>query len=146
MPLYKYVANRVLTLAQNLLLGYKLSEYHTGFRAFSKEVLVTLPLEENDEGFVFDNQMLAQAIYFGYHICEVTCPTRYHRDASSISFGPSVRYGFGVLATSVSLPGDSLAAYRFPNLLCGWTPLRGKLMLASASLALACYRAISRRI
>jgi hypothetical protein len=101
MPLYKYVANRVLTLVQNLLLDYKLSEYHTGFRAFSKEVLETLPLEENNEGFVFDNQMLAQAIYFGYHICEITCPTRYHGSASSISFGPSVHYGFGVLATSI---------------------------------------------
>jgi len=100
MPLYKYVANRMLTLVQNLLLGYKLSEYHTGFRAFSKEVLEALPLEENSEGFVFDNQMLAQAIYFGFDICEVTCPTRYHGAASSISFGPSVRYGFGVLATS----------------------------------------------
>jgi len=101
MPLYKYLANRVLTLVQNLLLGYKLSEYHTGFRAFSREVLETLPLEENGEGFVFDNQMLAQAVYFGFDICEVTCPTRYHADASSISFLPSVRYGFGVLATSV---------------------------------------------
>jgi hypothetical protein len=100
MPLYKYVANRVLTLVENLLLGYKLSEYHTGFRAFSREVLEALPLEENGEGFVFDNQMLAQAIYFGFDVCEVTCPTRYHADASSISFLPSVRYGFGVLATS----------------------------------------------
>jgi glycosyltransferase involved in cell wall biosynthesis len=101
MPLYKYVANRALTFVQNLLLGYKLSEYHTGFRAFSREVLEGLPLEENGEGFVFDNQMLAQAIYFGYEICEVTCPTRYHGTASSISFMPSVRYGLGVLVTSV---------------------------------------------
>ena len=101
MPLYKYMANRVLTLVQNLLLGYKLSEYHTGFRAFSKEALEALPLEENSDDFVFDNQMLAQAIYFGYDICEVTCPTHYHADASSISFGPSVRYGLGVLGTSL---------------------------------------------
>jgi len=101
MPLYKYVANRFLTFVQNLLLGYKLSEYHTGFRAFSREVLESLPLEENGEGFVFDNQMLAQAIYFGYDICEVTCPTRYHGTASSIPFVPSVRYGVGVLATSL---------------------------------------------
>jgi len=101
MPFYKYVANRMLTFFQNLLLGYKLSEYHTGFRAFSREVLERLPLEENGEGFVFDNQMLAQAIYFGYDICEVTCPTRYHTTASSISFGRSVRYGLGVVATSI---------------------------------------------
>lgn len=101
MPLYKYVANRVLTLVQNLLLGYKLSEYHTGFRAFSKEALESLPLEENSDDFVFDNQMLAQAVYFGFDICEVTCPTHYHGTASSISLVPSVRYGLGVLATSV---------------------------------------------
>jgi glycosyltransferase involved in cell wall biosynthesis len=101
MPLYKYVFNRWLTLVENILLGHKLSEYHSGYRAFSREVLELLPLEENDDGFVFDNQMLAQAIYFGREICEVTCPTKYFAEASSIAFWPSVRYGFGVLSTSL---------------------------------------------
>lgn len=100
MPLYKYIANRFLTLAENLALGVKLSEYHTGFRAFSREVLETLPLEENSDDFVFDNEMLAQAVYFGFHIGEISCPTRYFEDASSINFRRSVKYGFGVLATS----------------------------------------------
>jgi glycosyltransferase involved in cell wall biosynthesis len=101
MPRYKYVANRLLTAFQNLLLGYKLSEYHTGYRAFSRRLLLTLPLEENDDDFVFDNQMLAQAIYFGFRIAEVTCPTRYSEDSSSIGFRRGVRYGLGVLATSL---------------------------------------------
>jgi glycosyltransferase involved in cell wall biosynthesis len=101
MPPYKYLFNRVLTLFQNLLLGAKLSEYHTGFRAFSRKVLETLPLSENSDDFVFDNQMLAQAIYFGFAIGEVSCPTRYFPEASSINFPRSVRYGLGVLATSV---------------------------------------------
>jgi glycosyltransferase involved in cell wall biosynthesis len=100
MPLYKYVANRFLTLAENLALGVKLSEYHTGFRAFSRTVLDTLPLDENSDDFVFDNQMLAQAVYFGFRIGEISCPTRYFEDASSINFKRSVKYGFGVLATS----------------------------------------------
>jgi glycosyltransferase involved in cell wall biosynthesis len=100
MPAYKYIANRVLTLFQNLLLGAKLSEYHTGFRAFSRKVLETLPLGENSDDFVFDNQMLAQAIYFGFAIGEVSCPTRYFAEASSINFPRSVKYGLGVLATS----------------------------------------------
>jgi glycosyltransferase involved in cell wall biosynthesis len=101
MPLYKYIANRVLTAFQNLLLGHKLSEYHTGFRAFSREVLSSLPLEENTDDFVFDNQMLAQILYFNYRIGEVSCPTRYFAEASSISFWRSVKYGFGVIATSL---------------------------------------------
>jgi len=101
MPFYKYVANRFLTLFENLLLGYKLAEYHTGYRAFSRELLETLPLEENEDDFVFDNQMLAQAIFFGFDVCEITCPTRYFAEASSISFWPSVRYGFGVLRTAL---------------------------------------------
>jgi glycosyltransferase involved in cell wall biosynthesis len=101
MPLYKYVSNRILTLIQNRLLGYKLSEYHTGFRAFSRRVLETLPLEENGDDFVFDNEMLTQAIYFGYRIAEVTCPTLYGPESSSISFRRSVRYGLGVLETSL---------------------------------------------
>jgi glycosyltransferase involved in cell wall biosynthesis len=101
MPLYKYIANRFLTLVENLALGAKLSEYHTGFRAFSRSVLETLPLEANSDDFVFDNEMLAQALYFGFRIGEISCPTKYFKDASSINFWRSVKYGFGVLSTSV---------------------------------------------
>jgi glycosyltransferase involved in cell wall biosynthesis len=101
MPLWKYVANRFLTLTENLLLGYKLSEYHTGYRAFSRKLLETLPLEENSDDFVFDNQMLAQALWFGFDIGELTCPTRYFAEASSINFRRSVKYGFGVLGTAL---------------------------------------------
>src|SRR4051812_8928630 len=101
MPLYKYVANRFLTAAENVLLGEKLSEYHTGYRAFSRTLLETLPLNENDDDFVFDNQMLVQAVYFGFKIAEVTCPTKYFEEASSINFSRSVKYGFGVLGAAV---------------------------------------------
>jgi glycosyltransferase involved in cell wall biosynthesis len=101
MPRYKYLSNRALTLIQNLLIGQKLSEYHTGFRAFSRRVLETLPLAANSDNFVFDNQMLAQIHYFGFRIGEVSCPTRYRDDSSSIRFAASCRYGVGVLATSV---------------------------------------------
>jgi len=101
MPLWKYVANRSLTLVENMLLGYKLSEYHTGYRAFSRRLLETLPLEENSDDFVFDNQMLAQVLWFGFDIGEVSCPTRYFSEASSINFRRSVKYGFGVLGTAV---------------------------------------------
>ncbi len=101
MPLYKYIANRFLTLFENLLLGHKLSEYHTGYRAFSREVLRKLPLEKNSDDFVFDNQMLAQLIWFGYRIGEVSCPTKYSHDSSSINFRRSAVYGFGVLKTSL---------------------------------------------
>ncbi len=101
MPLYKYVANRLLTLLQNALLGEKLSEYHTGYRAFSRRVLETLPLAANSDDFVFDNQMLAQALFFGFRVGEVSCPTRYLPESSSIDFWRSVRYGLGVLRTSV---------------------------------------------
>jgi glycosyltransferase involved in cell wall biosynthesis len=101
MPRWKYVSNRFLTLIQNLLIGQKLSEYHTGFRAFSRRVLETLPLAANSDDFVFDNQMLAQIHYFGFSIGEVSCPTRYLDDSSSIRFAASCRYGLGVLATSV---------------------------------------------
>ena len=101
MPVYKYVANRFLTLAQNLLMNYKLSEYHTGFRAFSREVLETLPLEENSDDFVFDNEMIAQTVFFDFRIGEISCPTRYFAEASSINFSRSVRYGLGVLNTSL---------------------------------------------
>jgi glycosyltransferase involved in cell wall biosynthesis len=101
MPLYKYIANRFLTAFQNLIAGAKLSEYHTGYRAFSKEVLLNLPLLENSDDFVFDNEMLAQCIFFGYRIGEVSCPTKYFPEASSINFSRSVKYGFGVLATTM---------------------------------------------
>jgi len=101
MPAYKYLFNRLLTLFENLLLGAKLSEYHTGFRAFSRKVLESLPLWENSDDFVFDNEMLAQVIYFGFPLGEVSCPTRYFEEASSINFRRSVKYGLGVLATSV---------------------------------------------
>jgi len=100
MPLYKYIANRFLTFTENILVNYKLAEYHTGFRAFSKRVLATLPLEANSDDFVFDNQMLAQIIYHGFHIGEITCPTKYFPEASSINFARSVTYGLGVLKTA----------------------------------------------
>lgn len=103
MPLYKYVSNRFLTAAENVLIGAKLSEYHTGYRAFSRKVLLTLPLEENDDDFVFDNQMIVQAVAFGFNIAEVTCPTKYFDDASSISFARSVKYGLGVLKAASEL-------------------------------------------
>ena len=102
MPLYKYVSNRLLTAFQNLFLGVKLSEYHTGFRAFSRELLETLPLLENSDDFVFDNQMIAQAVMFGFRIGEISCPTKYFEEASSINFKRSVQYGLGVLATTAS--------------------------------------------
>src|SRR6202167_1713485 len=101
MPLYKYVANRLLTAFENLFLHVKLSEYHTGYRAFSREVLTRLPLRENSDDFVFDNQMLAQCVYFGFHIGEVSCPTKYFEEASSINFRRSVRYGLEVLQTTL---------------------------------------------
>ena len=101
MPLYKYVANRFLTSTENLLIGEKLSEYHTGYRAFSRRVLLTLPLNENDDDFVFDNQMLVQAAYFGFRMAEITCPTLYFDEASSINFRRSVKYGIGVLGTAL---------------------------------------------
>jgi glycosyltransferase involved in cell wall biosynthesis len=101
MPLYKYLANRFLTFTQNLLVGAKLSEYHTGYRAFSREVLESINYEANSDNFVFDNQMLSQILYQGYEIAEVTCPTKYFDEGSSINFSNSVQYGFGVLSTSI---------------------------------------------
>jgi len=102
MPLYKYVANRVLTLIQNLLCGAKLSEYHTGFRAYSRRLLEAIPFERNSEDFVFDNQIIAQALYFGFDIGEITCPTRYFPEASSINLWRSLRYGAGVVLTTAA--------------------------------------------
>jgi len=101
MPMYKYVANRLLTFTQNVLMGQKLAEYHTGYRAFSREILETLPLEENSDDFVFDNEMLGQIAYAGHIIGEVTCPTKYFEEASSINFRRSVIYGLGVLRVSL---------------------------------------------
>lgn len=114
MPLYKYVANRFLTLAENILLGVKLSEYHTGFRAFNRKVLETLPLEKNSDDFVFDNEMLAQSLYFGFKIGEISCPTKYFEDASSINFSRSVKYGLGVLATSLKYVLDKAGVKKYP--------------------------------
>ncbi len=102
MPLYKYIANRLLTLTQNLLVNYKLSEYHTGYRAFSREVLMNINFNANSDDFVFDNEMLSQIIYSGFHIAEVTCPTKYFEEASSINLPRSIRYGLGVLRVSFS--------------------------------------------
>jgi glycosyltransferase involved in cell wall biosynthesis len=101
MPVYKYIANRFLTFFENMLLRSKLSEFHSGYRAFSSEVLAALPLQENSDDFVFDNEMLAQVIYFDYRIGEVSCPTRYFEDASSIGLKKSIKYGFGVIATTL---------------------------------------------
>ena len=101
MPYYKYIANRMLTLVQNLLSGNKLSEYHTGYRAYSSEVLKRIPFEQNSDDFIFDNEVLAQIMFSGYPIAEITCPTKYFPDASSINFTRSVKYGMGVLRVSV---------------------------------------------
>ncbi|MEO8377426.1 MAG: glycosyltransferase family 2 protein [Candidatus Sumerlaeota bacterium] len=100
MPKYKYMSNRFLTLAQNILMGQKLSEYHTGYRAFSRPLLEALALEDYDDDFIFDNQMIAQAMYFGWRVGEISCPTRYFDEASSINFKRSCEYGLGVLGVS----------------------------------------------
>ena len=113
MPRYKYISNRFLTAAQNLLLGYKLSEYHTGFRAFSRRVLKSLPLEADTDDFLFDNEVLAQAIYFKFNIGEISCPTKYFPEASSISFKRSVRYGLGVLWTSLKFRMQKMGLAKF---------------------------------
>jgi glycosyltransferase involved in cell wall biosynthesis len=118
MPAYKYVSNRALTFAENVLLGAKLSEYHTGYRAFSREVLTALPLSANSDDFVFDNQMLAEILWQGFRVGEVSCPTKYFAEASSINFSRSLRYGFGCLGTGAAF---RLAAWglgsnaRFPR-------------------------------
>lgn len=101
MPLYKYVFNRMLTLSQNILIGQKLSEYHTGYRAFSRNVIESINIEANSDDFVFDNQMLSQIFYAGFQIAEVTCPTKYFEEASSINFRRSMQYGLGVLKVSI---------------------------------------------
>jgi uncharacterized radical SAM superfamily protein len=114
MPLHKYIANRALTLIENLALGAKLSEYHTGFRAYSRELLLSLPLDANSEDFVFDNQVLAQCIYLHARIGEVSCPTRYFPEASSINLRRSTVYGLGVLQTAADCTAARLGLYRKP--------------------------------
>jgi glycosyltransferase involved in cell wall biosynthesis len=115
MPLYKYIANRLLTAFQNLFLGVKLSEYHTGFRAFSRDVLQTLPLLENSDDFVFDNQMIAQCVMFGFRIGEISCPTKYFEEASSINLRRSIEYGFGVLKTTASFVAHKIGIAKLPQ-------------------------------
>jgi glycosyltransferase involved in cell wall biosynthesis len=125
MPWWRYVSNRALTAMENILLGSKLSEFHTGYRAFSRELLARLPLDANSDDFVFDNQMLAQTIWEGFHIGEVSCPTRYATEASSISFSRSVKYGFGCLRTGM--------LFR----LCKWNVARSALFPDRASVRVA---------
>ena len=120
MPFYKYVANRLLTAFQNLFLGAKLSEYHTGYRAFSRQVLTELPLLENSDDFVFDNQILAEIIWLGHTIGEVSCPTSYAPDASSINFRRSVRYGFGCLGTAFAFRLAKFGLLRSPRFPISW--------------------------
>jgi len=100
MPIYKYIANRFLTFSQNVLMNQKLSEYHTGYRAYSRQVLMTINFNDNSNDFIFDNQFLAQIFYKGFEIAEITCPTKYFEEASSINFKRSMKYGIGVLITS----------------------------------------------
>lgn len=100
MPMYKYIANRILTFTENVMIDEKLSEYHTGYRAFSRQALLDLPILENSDDFVFDNQMILQAFHFGYRVGEITCPASYTKESSSINFSRSVTYGFGVLGTA----------------------------------------------
>ena len=114
MPLYKYASNRVLTAFENIMLGSKLSEFHTGYRAFSREVLMKLPLYENSDNFVFDNEMLAQIIYFGYRVGEVSCPTKYFKEASSIDLISSFFYGIGVIITSIKYRVHKTGIKKFP--------------------------------
>ncbi len=113
MPLYKYIANRFLTLAQNLLMGQKLSEYHTGYRAFSRQVLEAVDYHANSDDFIFDNEMLAQIFYAGFEIAEITCPTKYFEEASSINFTRSSIYGLGVLRVSIQYALQKLGLGKF---------------------------------
>jgi len=114
MPVYKYIANRLLTAFQNILLGSKLSEFHTGYRAFSRKVLETLPLNENSDDFIFDNEMLAQVIYFDFNVGEISCPTKYFTDSSSINFIRSIKYGIGVIHTSLIYFFSRLNIFKHP--------------------------------
>lgn len=113
MPIYKYIANRLLTLFQNIMMNQKLSEYHSGYRAFSREVLLKINFMSNSDDFVFDNQMLAQIFYAGFEVAEITCPTKYFEEASSINIRRSITYGFGVLKTSLQYMLQRLGIGRF---------------------------------
>ena len=123
MPLYKFIANRTLTLIQNLCLAQKLTEYHTGYRAFSREVLLKLPLGENENDFIFDNEMIVQLVYFGYEVAEITCPAKYFEDASSINFRRSVTYGLGVLRVTLRYVAARKGLKPHPTLSAGGTTL-----------------------
>jgi glycosyltransferase involved in cell wall biosynthesis len=115
MPVYKYISNRLLTAFQNMFLGVKLSEYHTGFRAFSRQLLESLPILENSDDFVFDNQMIAQAVMFGFKIGEISCPTKYFEEASSINLKRSIEYGLGVVGTTLSFTAHKLGIIHLPR-------------------------------
>ncbi|KJU81942.1 glycosyltransferase [Candidatus Magnetobacterium bavaricum] len=120
MPVYKYISNRLLTFAENMAVGIKLSEYHTGFRAFSRKVLETVPYENNSDDFVFDNEILVQAVHFGFRIGEISCPTKYFEDASSINFTRSVRYGIGCLQTSFKYIMQKAGKVQYPMFDNSW--------------------------
>jgi glycosyltransferase involved in cell wall biosynthesis len=137
MPLYKYISNRALTLLQNLALGAKLSEYHTGFRAYSRQMLLSLPLNANSEDFAFDNQLLAQCIYLGARIGEISCPTRYFPEASSINLKRSTIYGLSVLRTTVDCVAARAGLYR--KAIFDFPPLQLKPRSESISLAIEEY-------
>lgn len=117
MPYYKYIANRILTFIENIFLGQKLTEYHTGYRAYKSDVLRNIPLIKNSDDFVFDNEIIAQITYFGYRIAEISCPTKYFPEASSINFRRSVRYGFGVLSTIIRFVLHKWHIKRYPILI-----------------------------
>jgi len=117
MPLYKYISNRILTFIENILLNQKLTEYHTGYRAYSRKVLETIPFMKNSDDFVFDNQIIAQILYFGYKIGEISCPIRYFPEASSINFRRSIKYGFGVLGTIIRMVLHVLKIKKYPILI-----------------------------
>jgi hypothetical protein len=116
MPLYKYVSNRILTTFENRIIGAKLSEYHTGFRGFRRNVIESLPLLENSDDFVFDNEMLVQALSFGFRVGEISCPSSYFEEASSINFWRSLRYGFGVVSTALKYKLHRMGLAQFPFL------------------------------
>ena len=113
MPLYKYISNRALTAVENVLCGTKLSEYHTGFRAYTRRLLQTIPFLTNSDDFVFDNELIVQALYFGFAVGEISCPTKYFAEASSINFRRSVVYGLGVLRAAASLRLQRMGCARF---------------------------------
>ena len=132
MPLYKFIANRILTLIQNLCLPQKLTEYHTGYRAFSRDALLALPLGENGNDFVFDNEMIVQLVYFGYEIAEITCPSKYFEDASSINFTRSVKYGLGVLRVTLRYVAARSGLRPHPTLSADGRTLYRERMVAEA--------------